>query len=103
MQNIILHGLWLSTCVNVPTVVRSRRQIKSLGDAGESEFVNGSCRLLSLGFVQGSLTLEGASMCLLSKCIPASLRGGKSILNAGKTMLMCSHIHKSMRSALCTL
>ena len=32
-------------------------------------------------------------MCLLSKCIPAALRGGKSILNAGKTMLMCSHIH----------
>ncbi|CAL5218517.1 g204 [Coccomyxa viridis] len=31
----------------------------------------------------GSLILEGASMCLLSKCIPAALRGGKSIFNAG--------------------
>jgi len=32
---------------------------------------------------QGSLILEGASMCLLSKCIPAALKGGKSFLNAG--------------------
>ena len=33
--------------------------------------------------LQGSLVLEGASMCLLSKCIPSALRGGKSFLNAG--------------------
>ena len=37
---------------------------------------------------QGSLVLEGASMCLLSKCIPSALRGGKSFLNAG--MMSCS-------------
>lgn len=33
--------------------------------------------------LQGSLVLEGASMCLLSKCIPSALKGGKSFLNAG--------------------
>ena len=32
-------------------------------------------------------------MCLLSKCIPAALRGGKSILNAGEAMLINSQSH----------
>ena len=49
--------------------------------------------------MQGSLILEGASMCLLSKCIPAALRGGKSIFNAGKAMPMSMHSYRKSQMA----
>ena len=48
--------------------------------------------------LQGSLVLEGASMCLLSKCIPSALKGGKSFLNAGAQS--CSARAPPLRGAL---